>query len=187
MESIYIKNMVCSRCIMVVKAELEKLDIQPLNILLGEVQLLNMPAPAKLRQFAARLDELGFEMLDDVKQKQIEKIKSLLIQKAQSGSIEEHFSISNFLVQNIHRDYSHISKLFSSVEGITIEQYFILQKIEKVKELLVYGQMNLSEIAFQLGYSSLSHLSAQFKKVTGLTPGNFKKIGGPLRNTLDKV
>jgi AraC family transcriptional regulator len=179
--------MVCNRCIMVVKAALEKLGIAHQNILLGEVQLKNIPAPAKLKELALRLNELGFEMLDDEKQKQIEKIKTLLIQKAQSGTIEEHFSISNFLAQSLHRDYSYISKLFSAVEGITIEQYFILQKIEKVKELLVYRQMNLSEISFRLGYSSVAHLSAQFKKVTGLTPGNFKKIGGSLRNTLDSV
>lgn len=130
---------------------------------------------------------LGFEVLDDKKQKQIERIKGLLIKKVQSGSIEEHFSIIEFLSSALHKDYSYITRLFSEVEGITIEQYFILQKIEKVKEWLVYGEMNLSEISYRLGYSSVAHLSSQFKKVTGLTPSHFKKLGPSHRQALDKV
>ena len=105
----------------------------------------------------------------------------------QSGEVEEHFSITNFLSKALNKEYSYISRLYSEVEGITIEHFFILQKIEKVKELLVYGELNLSEISYQLGYSSVAHLSAQFKKVTGLTPSHFKKMGSRLRHPLDDV
>lgn len=140
-----------------------------------------------MQQLNSRLFQLGFEILDDQKQKQIEKIKSLLIKKVQSGDVEEHFSISEYLSTALHKEYSYISRLFSEVEGITVEQFFILQKTEKVKELLVYGEQNLSEISFFLGYSSVAHLSAQFKKVTGLTPSQFKKIGSTNRKSLDSV
>lgn len=134
-----------------------------------------------------RLRELGFELLGNQKQKQIDKIKNLLIKKIQSGEVEDHFSISDFLRKGLNKEYSYISRLFSEVEGITIEQFFILQKIEKVKEWLAYGELNLSEISYRLGYSSLAHLSAQFKKVTGLTTSHFKKIGSLHRQSLDKV
>lgn len=179
--------MVCNRCILVVQQELEKLKLQPLNIRLGEIELGNNPSEKQWNEFDKRLRVVGFELLDNQKQKQIERIKNLLIKKVQSGEIEEHFSIINFLSKSLHKDYSNISRLFSEVEGITIEQFFILQKIEKVKELLVYAEMNLNEISFQLGYSSSAHLSGQFKKITGLTPGHFKKIGALQRKSLDQV
>lgn len=183
---LYIKNMVCNRCIMVVKQELEKMKLQASHVSMGEVELSKPPTAKQLGDFSLRLQELGFELLDNQKQKQIEKIKNLLIKKVQSGDIGEHFSISSFLAKELNKDYSSISRLFSEVEGITIEQFFILQKIEKVKELLIYGEMNLNEITYQLGYSSAAHLSAQFKKVTGLSPREFKNIGGK-RKSLDKV
>lgn len=184
---LYIKNMVCNRCVLVVKQELEKLKLRPVLVTMGEVELSKPASDKQLSALKKRLNELGFELLDDRKQKQIEKIKNLLIKKVQSGEIEEHFSITEFLSKAINKDYSSISRLFSEVEGITIEQFFILQKIEKVKELLVYGELNLNEISYTLGYSSLAHLSGQFKKVTGLTPSNFKKLGGSHRHSLDMV
>jgi AraC family transcriptional regulator len=183
---LYIKNMVCKRCIMVVKQELEGMNLQPLHVAMGEVEL-KKPLTAKQEgQLNTKLNVLGFEILDNQKQKQIEKIKNLLIQKIQQGELEDHFSITDFLTKSIHKDYSQLSRLFSEVEGITIEHFFILQKIEKVKEWLIYAELNLSEIAWKLGYSSVAHLSAQFKKVTGLTPSTFKKIGGN-RKPLDEV
>lgn len=185
--NLYIKNMVCNRCIMVVKQELENLGLNPIHVTMGEAVLKKNPSVKKMQQLNSRLFQLGFEILDDQKQKQIEKIKSLLIKKVQSGDVEEHFSISEYLSNALHKDYSYISRLFSEVEGITVEQFFILQKTEKVKELLVYGEQNLSEISFFLGYSSVAHLSAQFKKVTGLTPSQFKKIGSTNRKSLDSV
>jgi AraC family transcriptional regulator len=114
-------------------------------------------------------------------------VKTFLIEKVQSGNIEEHFPLSDFLSKKLHKEYSRISRLFSEVEGITIEQFFILQKIEKVKEWLVYEEETLSEIAWKLGYSSVAHLSAQFKKVTGLTPSIFKKPGLHNRKSLDEI
>lgn len=184
---LYIKNMVCNRCILVVKQELEKLKLSPALVSMGEVELATPPTDKQLASLNENLRELGFELLDNQQQKQIEKIKSLLIKKVQTGEIEEHFSITDYLSKAINKDYSSISRLFSEVEGITIEQFFILQKIEKVKELLVYGEFNLSEVSYKLGYSSVAHLSAQFKKVTGLTPSQFKKLGGSQRHSLDKV
>ena len=185
--NLYIKNMVCNRCIMVVKQELENLKLKPLKVSMGEAELKKQLSSKQMQQLNSRLLQLGFEILDDKKQKQIEKIKSLLIKKVQSGDVEEHFSISEYLSTALHKEYSYISRLFSEVEGITVEQFFILQKTEKVKELLVYGEQNLSEISFLLGYSSVAHLSAQFKKVTGLTPSQFKKIGSTNRKSLDSV
>ena len=157
--------MVCNRCIMAVKQVFEKMKLQTLNISMGEVELKDPLTKKQENELQENLNSLGFELLDDQKQKQIEKIKTLLIQKVQTGDIQEHFSITDFLTQKIHKDYSQLSKLFSEVEGITIEQFFILQKIEKVKEWLIYNEINLSEIAWKLGYSSVAHLSAQFKKV----------------------
>mgnify|MGYP003513477701 FL=1 len=185
--NLYIKNMVCNRCIMVVKQELENLKLKPLKVSMGEAELSKQPSVKQMQQLNSRLLQLGFEILDDKKQKQIEKIKSLLIKKVQSGVVEEHFSISEYLSNVLHKDYSYISRLFSEVEGITIEQFFILQKIEKVKEWLVFGELNLSEISFRLGYSSVAHISAQFKKITGLTPSHFKKLGNPQRKSLDEL
>jgi AraC family transcriptional regulator len=179
--------MVCNRCILAVKQELEKLNLEIQRINLGEVELMKTPSLKQMQQLTQNLYDLGFELLDDQKQRQIEKIKTLLIKKIQSGDVEEHFSISDYLTKALHKDYSYLSRLFSQVEGTTIEQYFILQKIEKVKEWLVYGELNLSEISFRLGYNSVSHLSAQFKKVTGLTPTHFKKMGASHRKPLDGV
>ncbi len=178
--------MVCNRCILVVKQEMENMNLQPLHVSMGEVELKNPLTEKQGLQLKAKLKSLGFELLDNQKQKQIEKIKTLLIKQVQSGELEDHFSITDFLTRSIHKDYSQLSRLFSAVEGMTIEQFFILQKIEKVKELLIYAELNLSEIAWKLGYSSVAHLSAQFKKVTGLTPSAFKKIGGN-RISLDEV
>ncbi len=178
--------MVCNRCITAVNQELEKLQLHPLHVSLGEVELANDPTEKQLIQLSGRLNELGFELLDNQKQKQIEKIKTLIIKKVQQGEIEEHFSLGEFLNTALRKDYSSISRLFSEVEGITIEQFFILQKIEKVKEWLTYEELNLTEISYRLGYSSVAHLSAQFKKVTGLTPSHFKNLGGK-RKSLDKV
>ncbi|MEO7048563.1 MAG: AraC family transcriptional regulator, partial [Ferruginibacter sp.] len=163
-----------------------KLNLYPLYVTMGEVEIKKELTEKLSLQLNENLKVLGFEILDDQKQKQIEKIKTLLIQKVQAGEVEEHFSITDFLTKGLHKDYSHISRLFSEVEGTTIEQFFILQKIEKVKEWLIYAENNLSEIAWKLGYSSVAHLSAQFKKTTGLTTSAFKKIGGN-RKSLDQV
>ena len=179
--------MVCNRCILVVRQEFEKLDLKPLDVNMGEVILENQPPFSQMEKLNSRLAELGFEILDDKKQRQIEKIKGLLINQVQSNAIEEHFSVIDFLSKSLNKEYTQLSRLFSEVEGITIEQFFILQKVEKVKEWLVYDELNLSEITWKLGYSSVSHLSAQFKRITGLSPSQFKSIGISHRKSLDQV
>jgi AraC family transcriptional regulator len=184
---LFIKNMVCNRCIMAVRQEFEKIGIDPLSVQLGEVELVKEPGERQLKQIEKNLQSIGFEILDSQKQKQIEKIKALLIEKVQSGDIEEHFILSDYLSKKLNKEYSQLSRLFSEVEGITVEQFFILQKIEKVKEWIVYNEETLSEIAWKLGYSSVAHLSAQFKKVTGLTPSVYKRPGSHNRKSIDAV
>ena len=185
--TLYIKNMVCTRCITAVKQALEKLTSQHSIVTLGEVSLETPLTTKEIAQFREQLNALGFELLDDQKQKQIEKIKNLLVAKVQQGELEEHFSISEYLGKSLAKDYSALSRLFSEVEGMTVEQFFILLKIEKVKEWLAYDELTLSEIAWKLGYSSTAYLSAQFKKTTGLTPSHFKKTGHKYRKPLDSV
>lgn len=182
-----VKNMVCNRCIMVVQQEFEKAGIKPLLVNMGEVQLSGELTEKQFENINNSLTGLGFEILNTQKQKLIERVKNVLIEKVQSGEVEEHFSISDYLRRKLNKEYTQVSRLFSEVEGITIEQYFILQKIEKVKEWLVYNESTLSEIAWKLGYSSVAHLSGQFKKVTGMTPSQVKKSGITHREPLDKV
>ena len=182
----FIKNMVCQRCIRAVEQSLIDINAEPLYVSLGEVILQNPLAPAELEQFKSRLKQLGFELLDDNRSQQIVKIKSIIVDHIHYQD-DEKFTFSKILSNELNKEYSQLSKLFSETEGITIEQFVILQKIEKVKELLAYKEMNLNEISYKLGYSSVAHLSAQFKKVTGLTPSQFKAQGANLRKSLDSV
>lgn len=179
--------MVCRRCILTVAQVLEKNGLNPLNIGLGEVTLAGPISPEQEKNLRSDLEAVGFELLDDQRSQLIEKVKTLLIEQVQSGEIPETFSIVEFIGKALHRDYSAVSKLFSEVEGITLEQFFILQKIEKVKEWLAYNELSLSEISFRLGYSSVAYLSSQFKKVTGLTPSDFKRNHADHRRGLDEV
>lgn len=184
---LYIRNMVCDRCKMVVKAELENLKLHPLSVDLGEVELARELTDAEKQQFSGRLEKLGFSLIDDKKSRLIEQIKTLIIELVQRRNGELNINLSDYLKDQVNHDYPYISNLFSEVEGTTIEKYFIAQKIEKVKELLVYDELSLSEIAGRLNYSSVGYLSSQFKKVTGFTPTYFKQIGGKKRKSLDQV
>ena len=166
---LYIKNMVCPRCMKAVEQVFQSVDVKPLDIHLGEVLLKDPLTPAQLQSVDTQLRQQGFELLDDSKKQLIEKIKSIVIEHVHYKE-DEKFIFSEVLAAELHKEYSVLSKLFSETEGVTIEQYVIQQKIERVKELLVYNEMNLNEIAFKLNYSSVAHLSAQFKKITGLTP-----------------
>jgi AraC family transcriptional regulator len=183
---LYIKNMVCNRCILVIEQELKKVDLQPLQVSLGKVILAANPTEKQLIDFKAEIARVGFELLDDKKKKLIEQIKTLIIEKVQKG-IEEHFSISEYITNGLHKDYAGSSRLFSEVEAMTVEQFFILQKIEKVKELLTYNELTLSEISYQLGYNNVGHLSTQFKKITGFTPTNFKVNHPNHRRSVDNL
>ncbi|MEO8173628.1 MAG: AraC family transcriptional regulator [Sediminibacterium sp.] len=183
---LYIKNMVCPRCITAVEGVLQAIAASPVYVHLGEV-LLNKPLSAKQSiEIESKLKSIGFELLDDNRKQQIEKIKAIIIEHVHHKT-DEKFAFAEVLSKKLQKDYSYLSKLFSETEGITIEHYVILQKIEKVKELLAYNEMNLNEISFRLGYSSLAHLSAQFKKMTGLTPSQFKAQGIQLRKPLDNL
>jgi AraC-like DNA-binding protein len=184
---LYIRNMVCNRCIMVVQAELEKMGHQPSHVSLGEVTLEQDITDQEKKQLDERLQSLGFAIIDDKKSQLIEKIKTLIIELVHQQNSHLKTNLSDWLISHLHHDYTYMTNLFSEVEGTTIEKYFIAQKIEKVKELLVYDELTLSEIAFQLNYSSVAHLSSQFKKVTGLTPSHFKAIREEKRKPLDKV
>lgn len=179
--------MVCQRCILVVQQELKKLDIQSHHVLLGEVDIPGEVPKNKLNQLNNNLAALGFELLDNSKKQLIEKIKNLIIQKVHHSHEPDRHNLSEIISKSLHKDYSYLSGLFSEVEGITIEKYFINHKIERAKELIIYDELSLSEIAETLGYSSVGHLSNQFKKVTGLTPSHFKHIGQNKRKPLDKV
>lgn len=177
MTTLYIKNMVCNRCVMVVKQALEALNLNPERVSLGEVQLkeTNLSKEQYLHLDKALID-LGFERIDDQRARLIEAIKNKVIQLIHhSNPSDRKFNWSTILSEELHYEYNYLSNLFSSVVGITLEQYIIRQKIERVKELLFYDELNLSEIANSMGYSSVAHLSGQFKKVTGLTPSELKK------------
>jgi len=185
---IYIKNMVCDRCRFVVQNILHELNLKSVSVQLGEVDFGEANINSrKMEQFRNRIEELGFELINDRKSKLIEDLRQHIIAFTQKD-LPEKVKLSEFLADRLHHDYGYLSKLFSSVEGVTIEHYFILQKIEKTKELLVYDELTLTEISYRLGYSSVAHLSRQFKKVTGLTPSDFKRLrDSGQRRSIDKV
>jgi len=182
---LFIKNMVCHRCILAVQNLLDENGIGYSFVELGEVDLERSPSGKQLHSFSDDLQKIGFEVLDDNKQKIIEKIKTLIIDIVHYEKGDDRYKLSEILSSKLHKDYSYLSHLFSEVEGTTIEKYLINQKVERVKELIVYDEENLTAIAYRLGYSSVAHLSSQFKQVTGLTPTHFKKLGSRQRKTLD--
>jgi AraC-like DNA-binding protein len=184
---LYIKNMVCNRCKMAVQTELQKVGLEPLSLELGEVALKQSPEAQQLKELEKSLTSLGFELIDNQKSRLIEQIKTEIIKLVHYTDTANPLKLSTILADHLHHDYSYLSNLFSSVEGTTIEKYYIAQKIEKVKELLIYNEFSLSEISYQLGYSSVAHLSAQFKQVTGLTPSQFKGLQSHHRKNIDDV
>jgi len=179
--------MVCNRCIMVVQQVLDKLGLKAKNVKLGEVTLDADLSNVEKDTLDKALTSMGFELIDDKKSRLIEKIKTIIIDLVHYQNGEIKYNLSEMLSKEMQHDYHYLSNLFSEVEGTTIEKYFIAQKIEKVKELLVYDELSLSEIAFRLQYSSVAYLSNQFKKVTGLTPSYFKQIKADKRKPLDEV
>jgi AraC family transcriptional regulator len=184
-----VKNMVCNRCVMTVEAILEKLDIPWQKVLFGEIHLAQPLTEQQRSSLQEQLEKVGFELIDSHVGGLIEKIKQLVIKKARNevSEKESRVNLSQYLSSALNYEYTHLSSVFSEIEGRTIENLFIEQRIEKAKELLIYGQATLSQIAFDLDYSSTAHLSSQFKKVTGLTPSHFKKVGVEKRKSLDKV
>jgi AraC-like DNA-binding protein len=180
--------MVCNRCIKVVKDEFEKLNITIEEIELGSVRVASQLNEEQFEKIQHVLDENGFELINDKKSQLIDSIKTLIIEKVHhSNNALESINSSDYISRKLGYDYSYLSHLFSSVEGLTIEKYIINQKIEKAKELLVYNELTINEISVLLGYSSVQHLSNQFKKITGLTPSHFKKLKERKRKPLDEV
>lgn len=185
---LHIKNMVCERCIKAVKEILHHQKAEIEDIKLGEAHLKKPVNEKQLFAIEKALKEEGFELIDDKRSRIVSQIKSTLIELIHYGDLEElQQNISDYLVKRMHKDYHYLSNLFSDSENLTIEQFVIFQKIEKVKELLVYDELSLSEISFKMGYSSVAHLSAQFKKITGFTPTYFKKLKDHKRQSLDKI
>ena len=187
--TLYIKNMVCDRCRMAVRSVLQKRGFHPVSIELGIVRVEEIVSDKQRESLREDLSVLGFELLDDSRHQIIDRIKTIVIENihfSDGANAKENFS--GIIARELHRDYSFLSNLFSEAEGKTIEQFIIQQKIEKVKELLVYDELSLSEIADKLGYSSVAYLSGQFKKVTGLTPTQFKNLeGNKGRKTIDSI
>src|SRR5690606_9562701 len=182
-----IKNMVCDRCKMVVKQELERAGLTLGSVELGEVEIREELSRDKLQSLGNGLRKFGFELLDDRRSRIAERVKTLVIELIHTRDNEKKTNLSDYIAASIGQDYSYISNLFSQQESLTIEQFYILQKIERVKELLVYDELNLNEIAAKLNYSSASHLTKQFKKVTGSTPTSFKEKQHARRRPLDNL
>jgi AraC-like DNA-binding protein len=179
--------MVCIRCKMVVKDELTKLGLRHMVVELGEVELLEEMTAEKHDELKTALLKSGLELLDDKKSVFIQKIKNIIIELVHYSEEPLTVNLSEYLSKKLNHDYTYLANLFSEVAGITIERFFIAHKIERVKELLVYNELTLTEIAYKMHYSSVSHLSSQFKKVTGLTPSHFKQLRSKRRLMLEDL
>jgi len=185
---LHIKNMVCGRCVKSVSSIFKQAGIIPESVELGIVKLNAGWTNGQEQKIKNLLEAEGFALLDDQKAKLVDDIKRIIIKLVHYGNLDEmNKNLSAYLTGILHKDYHYLSTLFSSVENTTIEQYFILQKTEKVKEWLAYDEFTLSEMAFKMGYSSVAHLSGQFKKVTGFTPSQFKSLKDHQRKPLDKI
>lgn len=184
---LFIKNMVCQRCIMTVEHLLRHAAIPFVAVAMGEVQLERKLTREELDRLATELNAVGFELIETRLRKTIEDIKLAVMEYLAHASDNKAINLSRYITERVPNDYSYLSDLFSSVEGKTIEQFFILQRLERVKELLVYDQLSLTQIAWETGFSSVHHLSAQFKKMTGLSPSHFKKEVGNRRTALDQL
>ncbi len=174
--TIYIKNMVCVRCKMAVQSVLEALDIDFLTIELGKVKITAELTSGQRIKLNAALKQYELELMDDKRKILVERIKTLIIDMFHSSDTEIQPKFSEFLSKKLHYDYTYLANTFSEMEGSTIERFYIVNRIERVKELIVYETLSITEIAYQLDYSSVSHLCLQFKKVTGQTPSAFKKL-----------
>ena len=186
---LHIKNMVCDRCIMVVRQQLEQRGILILDITLGRVEIVQALDEQQLLDLGASLQLLGFELIDKEKDRLVEQIRNIIITSIHhpETSDQANFNYSTRLAAQLNRDYSYLSRLFSEHENRTIEKFIIQQKVEKVKELLQYGEMNINEIALQMGYSSSGHLSTQFKNVVGVSPSVYKQESTAGRQPLDRI
>jgi AraC-like DNA-binding protein len=179
--------MVCIRCEMVVRSELEKLGLKYISVKIGEADVYENLLPEQLAQLDLELRKSGLEIMEDKKSILVENIKAAIIELVHYTEEQIKVNLSEYLSDKLNYDYTYLANLFSEVKGITIEKFYLTHKIEKVKELIVYDELNLTEIAYKMHYSSVAHLSNQFKKYTGLTPSHFKKLKDKRRSTLEDV
>ncbi len=199
---LYIKHMVCDRCVMVVCEQLEKSGFHPVSVRLGEAEFRRTLSDDEISKIKSILEPLGFSLIDDHKRRLTEQTKQAIIRLVHQDSIASEngangrslssagtlkTNLSDYLSETLHHDYKYLSATFSDIENVTIEQYVIAQKVERVKELLVYGELSLTEIANRMNYSSVAYLSAQFRRITGFTPSEFRRIKGDKRRPIDKV
>lgn len=187
MLTLHIKNMVCDRCVFVVKDILRQVGVTDCIVTLGEAVITDNLTENELKDLSVRLEAMGFEIIDDRRSRIVERIKACIRELVHKKNCALRTTLSDYISAELHLDYSYLSGIFTESEGRTIENYLILQKIERVKELLAYDNMQLSEIAFLLNYSSVAYLSSQFKKVTGFTPSYFKQMSCKQRKAIDKV
>jgi len=172
---------------MVVKAELEKLGLRYIDVNIGEADIIDNIGPEQLQKLDKALRKSGLLLMDDKKSILVEKIKAVIIELVHYTDEQIKINLSDYLHEKLNYDYTYLANLFSEVKGITIEKFYLTHKIEKVKELIIYDELNLTEIAYRMNYSSVAHLSNQFKKFTGLTPSHFRKLRNKRRGTLEDV
>lgn len=184
---ITIRHMVCPRCIQVVTKLIRQVGLDPQKVVLGEATVMPSPTSQQWRELDTLFSENGFGIVESESAKIVARIKALIIERTHYSEVEPQLKLSAFLSEQLHSDYSRLSKLFSAVESMTIERFATLQRIEKVKELLVYDEHSVAEIADRLGYSSPAHLTSRFKEETGMTPSQFKKLKAPFRRSLDEI
>ncbi len=184
---LYIKYMVSVRCKIVVKEILKELGLHFIVVELGEVEIMESLDTEQLEQVKAALLVCGLELMDDKRAVLIEKIKKVIIEMVHYANERPKTNFSDYISEKLNHDYTYLSNLFSEVSGTTIEHYIIAHKIERVKELLLYDELNLTQISYKMNYSSVAHLSNQFKKVTGLSPSHFKQLKEKRRNPLEEV
>ena len=177
--------MVCIRCQMAVKSELDKMGLHHTRIELGETEIMEELSAEQRDNLSTSLKNIGLELLDDKKNIMVEKIKTIIIELVHYNEDQIKTNLSDYLSEKLNHNYTYLSNLFSDIKGTTIEKFYLSNKIERVKELLVYDELNLTEIAWKLHYSSVAHLSNQFKKMTGLTPSHFKNLKNKNRSVLE--
>ena len=184
---LYIKYMVSLRCKMVVKEELKKMGLHFIVVDLGEVDIMENISMEQREQLKAALLTSGLELMDDKKAVLIEKIKNVIIEMIHYAHELPTNNYSDFISEKLNYDYTYLSNIFSEVNGITIQQFIIIHKIERIKELIIYDELNMSEIAWKMNYSSVAHLSNQFKKITGLTPSHFRQLKDRRRSPIEEI
>jgi AraC-like DNA-binding protein len=184
---LYIKYMVSLRCKLLVKAELKKLGLHFVFVDLGEVEIMENISAHQQQQLQIGLHNAGLELMDDKRAMLIERIKNVIIEMVHHANLLPKTNFSDYLSHKLDHDYTYMANLFSEVQGITIEQFIIAHKVERIKELIIYGELNITEIAYTMNYSSVAHLSNQFKKVTGLSPTHFKQLKDKKRKPIEEI